>query len=116
MALSAATLTIGTMLGGWRIVRTVGFGLYKLGPLHGFDVQLASGAVVFAASLAGGPVSTTHVVSTAIMGVGASERPRAVRWQRARAIALAWLLTLPGAGLLGVAAWFGLRLVISPEF
>lgn len=115
MALSAATLTVGTMLGGWRIVRTVGFGLYKLRPLHGFDVQLASGAVVFGASLAGGPVSTTHVVSTAIMGVGASERPKAVRWQRAREIALAWLLTLPGAGILAVAAWYGLRLVISPE-
>lgn len=115
MALSAATLTLGTMFGGWRIVRTVGFGLYRLRPLHGLDVQLASGAVVFAASLAGGPVSTTHVVSTAIMGVGTSERPKAVRWQRARDIALAWLLTLPGAGILAMAAWFGLRLAVSPE-
>ncbi len=105
MVMSAATMTVGTSFGGWRIVRTVGFGLYKLRPLHAFDVQLASGAVVFGASLFGGPVSTTHVVSTSIMGVGASERPRAVRWQRARDIALAWLLTLPGAGLLALFFW-----------
>jgi PiT family inorganic phosphate transporter len=106
MALSAATLTLGTTLGGWRIVRTVGFGLYKLRPLHGFNVQLASSAVIFGASLAGGPVSTTHVVSSSVMGVGASERPRAVRWQRARDIVLAWLMTLPGAGALALLFWW----------
>lgn len=105
MAVSATTLTIGTTLGGWRIVRTVGFGLYRLRPLHGFDVQLASGAVIFGASLLGGPVSTTHVVSTSILGVGASERPRAVRWLRAREIVLAWVLTLPGAGALAFLCW-----------
>lgn len=106
MALSATTLTLGTTLGGWRIVRTVGFGLYRLRPLHGLDVQVASGAVILGASMVGGPVSTTHVVSTAIMGVGASERPRAVRWLRAREIALAWVLTLPGAGALALACWW----------
>jgi PiT family inorganic phosphate transporter len=111
MALSAATMTLGTTFGGWRIVRTVGFGLYKLRPLHGFDVQLGSGAVIFAASLFGGPVSTTHVVSTCIMGVGASERPRAVRWQRAQEIALAWLLTIPGAAVLALLFWQGARLL-----
>ena len=105
MALSALTLTLGTTLGGWRIVKTVGFGLYRLRPLHGLDVQLASGAVIFGASLLGGPVSTTHVVSTSIMGVGASERPKAVRWQRAREIVLAWLMTIPGAGALALLCW-----------
>lgn len=99
---SASSITIGTMLGGWRIVRTVGFGIYKLGPLHGFDTQLASSAVIFGASLFGGPVSTTHVVSTAIMGVGASERPRAVRWTKAREIVVAWLVTIPATALMGV--------------
>lgn len=111
MALSATTLTMGTAMGGWRIVRTVGFGLYRLRPLHGMNVQLASGLVIFGASLAGGPVSTTHVVSTSIMGVGASERPKAVRWQRAREIALAWLMTLPGAGALAVLCWWLLSLL-----
>jgi len=111
MALSASVLTLGTTLGGWRIVRTVGFGLYKLRPLHGLNVQLASGMVILGASAVGGPVSTTHVVSTSIMGVGASERPRAVRWQRAREIALAWLLTLPGAAVLSVVFWWSAHLL-----
>jgi inorganic phosphate transporter, PiT family len=106
MVVSAAIMTLGTTLGGWRIVRTVGFGLYKLRPLHGLDAQLASGAVILAASLGGGPVSTTHVVSASIMGVGASEHPRAVRWQRVREIALAWMLTIPGAGALSLAVWW----------
>jgi PiT family inorganic phosphate transporter len=116
MALSATALTLGTTLGGWRIVRTVGFGLFKLRPLHGFDVQLASSMVIFGASLVGGPVSTTHVVSTSIMGVGAQERPRAVRWQRAREIVLAWLLTLPGAGMLALFYWWLGRLLPGSLF
>jgi PiT family inorganic phosphate transporter len=100
MLLSAIVITAGTLLGGWRIVRTLGFGIYKLRPLHGLDAQLASASVIMGASLAGGPVSTTHVVTTAIMGIGASERPRAVRWSIAGEIALTWLLTLPGSALL----------------
>ena len=100
---SAGCITLGTLLGGWRIVRTVGFGIYKLRPLHGLNAQLASSAVIFGASLVGGPVSTTHVVSSSIMGLGASERPRAVRWIKAREIALTWVVTLPGTGLLGAA-------------
>ncbi|MCW3478904.1 inorganic phosphate transporter [Neisseriaceae bacterium JH1-16] len=100
---SATSITLGTLLGGWRIVRTVGYGIYKLRPLHGLDAQLASSAVIFGASLVGGPVSTTHVVSSSIMGLGASERPRAVHWMKAREIALTWVVTLPGAALLGAA-------------
>ena len=106
MAVSATILTLGTTMGGWRIVRTVGFGLYRLRPLHGLNVQLASSAVVLGASLVGGPVSTTHVVSTSIMGVGASERPKAVRWQKAREIVLAWVMTMPGSGLLALLFWW----------
>lgn len=98
---SATSITLGTLLGGWRIVRTVGFGIYKLRPLHGFDAQLASSAVIFGASLFGGPVSTTHVVSSSIMGLGASERPRAVHWIMAREVVLTWVVTLPGAAALG---------------
>lgn len=98
---SASCITLGTLLGGWRIVRTVGYGIYRLRPLHGLDAQLASSAVIFGASLVGGPVSTTHVVSSAIMGLGASERPRAVHWLTARNIAFTWVVTLPGSMLLG---------------
>ncbi len=76
MLLCALAMTAGTVFGGWRIVRTLGFGIYRLRPLHALDAQLASSAVIFGAALVGGPVSTTHVVTSAIMGVGASERLR----------------------------------------
>ena len=112
IAASATSLTLGTMLGGWKIVRTVGFGIYKLRPLHGLDAQLTSSAVILAASFIGGPVSTTHVVSTSIMGIGASERPRAVHWAKSQEIMMTWLLTIPGAGLLAAAA-YGLLALVS---
>jgi len=99
--LCASAITLGTMAGGWRIVRTLGFGIYRIRPLHGFDSQLASAGIVLGAGLLGGPVSTTHVVSSSIMGIGAAERPRAVRWGKAREIALTWMVTLPGAALFG---------------
>ena len=104
----AASISLGTLFGGWRIVRTVGFEIYKLRPLHGFNAQMTTSAVVFGASIMGGPVSTTHVVTTAIMGIGAAERPRAVGWAKAREIALAWVVTLPATALLGAAAYWGL--------
>lgn len=86
-------------------VRTVGFGIYKLRALHGFNTQLTSAGVIFGASLFGGPVSTTHVVSTAIMGIGASEHPRAVHWAKAKEILLTWVLTLPCAAVLSCAIY-----------
>lgn len=95
----AAMITLGTMMGGWRIVRTVGFGIYKVRPLHAVDAQLTSALVIFGASAIGAPVSTTHVVSSSIMGIGASERPKAVRWGKAQEIISTWLITIPGAAL-----------------
>ncbi len=99
---SSTAITLGTLAGGWRIVRTLGFGIYKVRPIHALDAQLTSASVILAASSFGGPVSTTQVVSTAIMGIGASERPRAVRWRRAREIIGAWLITIPGSSLLSI--------------
>ena len=98
--LCASSITLGTASGGWRIIRTVGFGIYRLRPLHAFDSQLASAAVISAAAMFGGPVSTTHVVSSTIMGIGAAERPRAVRWGKAAEILFTWFVTLPTAALL----------------
>ena len=95
----AAMITLGTMMGGWRIVRTVGFGIYKVRPLHAVDAQLTSALVIFGASAIGAPVSTTHVVSSSIMGIGASERPKAVRWGKAQEIISTWVITIPGAAL-----------------
>jgi PiT family inorganic phosphate transporter len=98
--LCATAITLGTASGGWRIIRTVGFGIYRLRPLHAFESQLASAAVISAAAVVGGPVSTTHVVSSTIMGVGAAERARAVRWSKSLEILFTWFITLPVAALL----------------
>jgi PiT family inorganic phosphate transporter len=78
----------------------VGFGIYRLRPLHAFDSQLAAATVISTAAAIGGPVSTTHVVSSTIMGIGAAERPRAVRWGKASEILFTWFVTLPAAALL----------------
>lgn len=98
----ATAITLGILSGGWRIVRTVGFGIYKIRPLHALDAQLTAAGVIYAASLLGAPVSTTHVVSSSIMGIGASERPRAVHWSKAKEILSTWLITIPGAALVSV--------------
>jgi len=112
MLLCASAITLGTMAGGWRIVRTVGFGIYKLRPLHGLGSQLAAAAVIGGAAWFGGPVSTTHVVSSAVMGVGAADRPRAVRWGKAGEVLFTWLVTLPVAGLLGALTCYLLEVLL----
>jgi len=93
--LCATSITLGTASGGWRIIRTVGFGIYRLRPIHAFNSQLSAASVIFFAAVFGGPVSTTHVVSSSIMGVGAADRPRSVRWGKAAEIVFTWLITLP---------------------
>ena len=90
---------LGTSLGGWKLIRTLGGKFYKIRPVHGFASQLTSAVVILGASLFGGPVSTTQVVSSAIMGVGAAERLNKVRWGVAKEIAMAWLLTIPATAL-----------------
>ncbi len=111
MVLCASAITLGTVLGGWKIVRTLAFAIYKIRPLHALNSQLTSASVVFLASLIGAPVSTTHVVSSSIMGIGASERPRAVRWTKAREIALTWLITIPGAAILAMLSYGAVSLL-----
>lgn len=102
----ATAITLGILSGGWRIVRTLGFAIYKLRPLHALDSQCASAAVILGASALGAPVSTTHVVATSIMGIGAAERPKAVRWAKAGEIATTWLITMPGAALVSVLFYY----------
>ncbi|MCO5760369.1 MAG: inorganic phosphate transporter [Gammaproteobacteria bacterium] len=102
----AVALTLGILSGGWRIVKTVGFAIYKLRPIHAVSAQLTSAAVIFGASALGAPVSTTHVVSSAIMGIGAAERPKAVRWAKARDIASTWVITIPGSGVVGALTFY----------
>jgi PiT family inorganic phosphate transporter len=112
MLACAIAMTLGILSGGWRIVRTLGFAIYKVRPLHALDSQLTSAAVIFAASAIGAPVSTTHVVATSIMGIGASERPKSVRWAKAREIATTWIITIPGAATVSVLFYFLLQTVL----
>jgi len=91
----AVAMGFGTLFGGWKIIKTLGHKMLKLEPIHGFAAETASTGIIIAASHWGLPVSTTHVVSTAILGVGATKRLSAVRWGIAGKIVLAWVLTLP---------------------
>lgn len=93
------TIAMGTFIGGWRIIRTMGMRITHLEPIHGFAAQTASAAVIFGASLSGIPVSTTHVVSGSVMGAGSTKRFSAVRWGVARRIVWAWIVTIPMAAL-----------------
>jgi len=91
----ALAMGFGTLFGGWKIIKTLGVKMLKLEPIHGFAAETSSTAIIIAASHFGLPVSTTHVVSTAILGVGATKRLSAVRWGIAGKIVMAWVLTLP---------------------
>ncbi len=102
----ASAIAIGTSVGGWQLIRTLGSKFYKIRPVHGFAAQATSAAVILTASLIGGPVSTTQVVSTAIMGVGAADRVSKVRWGVAGEIASAWLFTIPSTALLGAGVYW----------
>jgi PiT family inorganic phosphate transporter len=94
-------LTVGTALGGWSIVRTIGSRIVRLRPLDGLASQVSSAGVILAASFAGAPVSTTQIVSSSVVGTGVGRgRRRRIRWQVVREIAIAWITTLPAAGLL----------------
>ena len=105
IAACAGAIALGTALGGWRIIRTLGGKFYKVRPVHSFASQIASAGVILGAALVGGPVSTTHVVSTAILGVGSAERLSKVRWGVVSQIVVAWLLTIPASALVAAASY-----------
>ena len=109
---SATAIAIGTYVGGWRIIRTMGSRIIKMDPAQGFSAQAAGAAVILSASHVGFPLSTTHVITGGIMGAGAGKRLSAVRWGVAGNIAIAWVLTLPASAAVGgltyaVVALFG---------
>jgi len=104
--LCAAALTVGTALGGWRIIRTVGRGIYRIQPLEGLASTAASAAVIFGASVVGAPTSTSQVVASSVVGVGGGRwRWRHVHWQVVRRMGAAWLITLPSAAALAAVAF-----------
>jgi PiT family inorganic phosphate transporter len=99
--LCAITMAAGTAAGGWRIIRTLGHRMVKLQPVHGFAAETSAALIIQGASLYGIPLSTTHVISTCIMGVGAAKRFSGVKWQLVERIVWTWVLTLPASGLIG---------------
>lgn len=112
LVLSAVVISLGTYSGGWRIMRTLGRRIIHLDPPHGFAAEISAASILYVAGLAfGAPISTTHTITSAIMGVGATKRLRAVRWGVAGNIVGAWVFTFPGAGLVAAAAYAILRLV-----
>jgi len=95
IAISAMAISLGTAVGGWRLIRTLGGRFYKIKPVHGFAAQVSSAAIILGAALVGGPVSTTQVVSSSILGVGSAQRVNMVRWGVAGNILIAWVFTIP---------------------
>ena len=106
--LSAATIAFGTYAGGWRIIRTLGWNILKLDPATGMSAQLTGATVIQVATLVGLPVSTTHVVTGSVMGVGASRKLSAVRWGVGANIIAAWIVTIPCAAII---AWVTLAIL-----
>jgi len=109
----ASMIALGTAVGGWKLIRTLGGKIFRIKPIDGFASQLASSIVILGASLVGGPVSTTQVVSSSIMGVGASERMNKVRWGVGKDIATAWVLTIPATALVAAGLYWILSLFIQ---
>ncbi len=105
IVVAATALSLGTAVGGWRIMKTMGQRVAKLEPVHGFAAETTAASILLVTAHFGIPVSTTQVISGAIMGVGASQGARAVRWGVARRILVAWVVTLPAAGVLAALAW-----------
>lgn len=95
----AVTMALGTSFGGWKIIKTIGVNMIKLQPINGFAAEVGAATIIQAATAIGAPVSTTHVISTSILGVGAAKRFSSVRWNIAQNIVWAWVLTIPICGL-----------------
>jgi len=106
----ASAIALGTATGGWQIIKTMGSKFFKIEPIHGFAVQSSSAVVIELATAAGAPISTTHVISSSLLGAGASKRPSAVRWGIAGHMVVAWVLTLPAAAVVSAACLWFLRM------
>lgn len=109
--LANGTIALGTLAGGWRIVKTMGYKITKLRPVHGFAAETAGAATILGASAAGIPVSTTHIICSSIMGVGSTMGISTVKWGVARSIIWAWVLTIPISAAIGFVAFTAIRLI-----
>jgi PiT family inorganic phosphate transporter len=109
IVVAASALSLGTAVGGWRIMHTMGHRVVKLEPVHGFAAETTAASVLFVTAHLGMPVSTTHVISSAIMGVGSARGTRGVRWGVARSILLAWVITIPASAAVAAGTWLVLH-------
>ena len=107
----ATAMALGTSLGGWRVIKTMGTKVFKLQPVHGFSAETSAAAVIAGMSLFGAPISTTHVISTAIMGSGSSHGLSAVRWGIVKNIVMAWIITIPASALIAGGLYFIIKLL-----
>ena len=96
----ATAMAMGTALGGWKIVKTMGHKIFKLEPVHGFAAETSAALVITGASLMGAPISTTHTISACVFGVGSTKRLSAVRWGIAGNLVVAWILTIPASAFM----------------
>jgi len=115
IASCAAAIAAGCATGGWRIIRTMGSKICRLRSVHAFSAQTSSASVILTAALFGAPVSTTHVVSSSIIGAGAGERLSAVRWAVAKDIVIAWFITIPASAVVAGVAFYGIK-AMHPHF
>lgn len=106
-----ASMALGTLMGGWRIVRTMGLRITKLTPMQGFCAETGGAATLFMATFLGVPVSTTHTITGAIVGVGAARRVSAVRWNVASSIVYAWVITIPASAIVAALAYWAVMLL-----
>ena len=113
IAACSAAIALGMATGGWRIIRTLGGGLYRIRPIHGFTSQISSAAIIYAAAISGFPVSTSQIASSSIIGAGAAQRMNAVRWAPVRQIIAAWVITIPSAAALSALMYSVARWTIS---
>ncbi|MEE9614900.1 MAG: inorganic phosphate transporter [Thermodesulfobacteriota bacterium] len=109
----ALMMGLGTATGGWRVIKTLGLQLSKIKPVHGFAAESAASVVLLSAASMGAPVSTTHVITSCIMGVGSTRRLSAVRWGIGKKILYAWVLTLPACAIMAGAIYHALKLVLG---
>jgi len=113
LVMSAVVISAGTYAGGWRIMRTLGRRIIHLDPPQGFAAETTAAAVLYVATATGAPISTTHAITSAIMGVGSTKSVKAVRWGVAKNIVGAWIFTFPGAGLVAALTFLVLKLVLG---
>jgi PiT family inorganic phosphate transporter len=108
-----AAMAMGTLMGGWRIVRTMGLRITKLTPMQGFCAETGGAATLFMATFLGVPVSTTHTITGAIVGVGAARRLSAVRWNVASSIVYAWVITMPASAIVAALTWWAVKIFLK---